>query len=67
MEQLSAEFRAINPGGTLPVLETDDGTCLVESLAICKYLEACFPDPPLFGTTPLGRGAGADVVEHRRE
>jgi glutathione S-transferase len=34
------------------VLETDDGTYLCESLAICRYLEHLQPDPPLFGATP---------------
>ncbi|MDH4022783.1 MAG: glutathione S-transferase family protein [Gammaproteobacteria bacterium] len=51
-EQLSQEFLAINPAGTVPVLETDDGTYLAESLAICRYLEALHPQPPLFGATP---------------
>ena len=51
-EQLSAEFLAINPGGTVPVLETDDGTFLSECLAICRYLEYLQPDPRLFGSTP---------------
>lgn len=50
MEQLSLEFLAINPGGTVPVLETDDGTYLAESIAICRYLESLHPEPPLFGT-----------------
>jgi len=50
MEQLSAEFLAINPGGTVPVLETDDGTYIAESIAICRYLESLYPEPPLFGT-----------------
>ena len=51
-EQLSPEFLAINPGGTVPVLELDDGTYLSECLAICHYLEAMYPEPVLFGTTP---------------
>ena len=54
-EQLSPEFLAINPGGTVPVLETDDGTYLTECLAICDYLESCFPEPPLFGSSALER------------
>jgi len=49
-EQLSPEFLAINPAGTVPVLETDDGTYLTESVAICRYLEALHPEPPLFGS-----------------
>ncbi len=52
MEQLSPEFLAINPGGTVPVLETDDGTYLTESIAICRYLESLHPEPPLFGSDP---------------
>ena len=33
----------------VPALELDDGTCLTESLAICRYLEALNPEPNLFG------------------
>ena len=49
MEQLTPEFRAINPGATVPVLETDDGIYLTECIAICRYLESLYPDPCLFG------------------
>jgi len=55
MEQLSPEFLAINPGGTVPVLETDDGVYLSECLAICHYLEELHPEPPLFGTRPAAK------------
>jgi glutathione S-transferase len=55
MEQLSEEFLSINPLGTVPVLETDDGTYLTESVAICSYLENLHPDPPLMGTTPTAK------------
>ena len=51
-EQLSAEFLTINPGGTVPVLETDDGTFLTECVAICRYLECLHPDPVLLGGSP---------------
>jgi glutathione S-transferase len=37
----------------VPVLELDDGTCFSESLAICRYLDALYPEPNLFGATPL--------------
>jgi glutathione S-transferase len=46
------EFRRKNPVGTLPVLELDDGTCISESIAICRYFEELHPDPPLFGNSP---------------
>ncbi len=45
-------FRMINSLGELPVLELDDGTNLTESVAICRYLEALHPEPPLFGREP---------------
>ena len=48
----SAEFLRLNPLGKLPVLELDDGSAISESLAICRYLEALHPDPPLMGRTP---------------
>ena len=38
--------------GTLPVLELDDGTCISESLAICRFFEETHPDPPLLVETP---------------
>ena len=46
------EFLRMNPLGRLPVLELDDGGSIAESLAICRYLEALHPDPPLMGRTP---------------
>ena len=42
-------FLAKNPLGGIPVLELDDGTCIAESVAICRYFEALQPEPPLFG------------------
>ena len=49
MEQLSPEFLAINPLGTVPVLETNDGSYLTETVAICHYLEKLQPEPVLMG------------------
>ena len=39
--------------GNVPMLELDDGTCITESLAICRYLESLYPEPDLFGRTPI--------------
>ncbi|MEE2777526.1 MAG: glutathione S-transferase family protein [Acidobacteriota bacterium] len=41
-----------NPMGGVPMLELDDGTCVAESVAICRYFEALQPEPPLMGTDP---------------
>ena len=54
-EQKSAEHLARNPLGKLPVLETDDGEHLTESLAIIEYLEELVPEPPMIGATPIAR------------
>ena len=42
-------FLEKNPLGGLPLLELDDGSCISESMAICRYFEELHPDPPLFG------------------
>jgi glutathione S-transferase len=60
------EFRRKNPMGTLPVLELDDGTCISESLAICRYFEDLHPDPPLFGVGPRER-AEIEMWTRRQE
>jgi glutathione S-transferase len=36
----------------VPLLEMDDGACITESIAICRYLESRYPEPNLFGRTP---------------
>ena len=33
----------------VPMLEMDDGTCITESVAICRYLESLYPEPNMFG------------------
>jgi glutathione S-transferase len=48
-EHKSPEYLALNPRGQTPALQLDDGTVITESVAICRYLEAVYPEPPLFG------------------
>ena len=52
-DTLKPGFLKLNSLHELPVLQLDDGTCITESIAICRYLEALYPDTPLMGTTPL--------------
>ncbi len=54
-EQRSAEHLARSPRGTVPVLELDDGTFITESLPIMEYLEECYPQPVMIGSTPEER------------
>ena len=45
-ENLSTDFSAKNPMKKVPVLELDDGTCISETTAICRYFEEHYPDSP---------------------
>jgi glutathione S-transferase len=52
-EHKSSDFRAKNSMGQLPTLELDDGTCISETVAICRYFEETNPETPLFGRTAV--------------
>jgi maleylacetoacetate isomerase/maleylpyruvate isomerase len=49
------EFRRLNPQMALPALVEDDGTVLVQSLAIIEYLEETHPASPLLPKDARGR------------
>jgi glutathione S-transferase len=55
-EHKQADFLAINPTGTVPVLQLDDGTYLSECTAITEYLDHLDGNPVLTGRTPRERG-----------
>lgn len=63
-ENLKPGFLAINPRGVVPVLQLDDGTCIDESVPICRYLEELYPEPCLMGDTPKARAVIASVTRH---
>lgn len=46
-----AEFLALNPAGTVPVLIEENGLAVADSNAICEYLDEAYPDMPLLGRT----------------
>jgi len=52
-DNLAETMRSKNVTTKIPFLELDDGTCIGESMAICRYFEETHPDTPLLGTTPL--------------
>ncbi|MGB0920594.1 MAG: glutathione S-transferase family protein [Alphaproteobacteria bacterium] len=64
--QKEPEFIEKNPTGQIPVLELADGTCIAESVSICRFIEAVAPENPLFGTTALEQ-AQIDVWLRRVE
>ncbi|HET8903367.1 MAG TPA: maleylacetoacetate isomerase [Saccharospirillum sp.] len=47
--------RRRNAQGLVPVLETDNGATLTQSMAICEYLEERYPEPPLLPESPEAR------------
>jgi maleylacetoacetate isomerase len=53
--QWSEEYRAVNPQKRVPALALDNGTILVQSLAIIEYLEEVHPQPPLLPADPAER------------
>jgi maleylacetoacetate isomerase len=55
--QHAADYRARNPAGLVPALETADGV-LSQSLAIIEYLDEVHPEPRLL---PQGAQARAEV------
>lgn len=48
-ENLTDDYKAKNPAGRVPVLETDKGSYIAETVAITRYLESLEPEPNLFG------------------
>ncbi len=64
-EQRDPSYLAHNPSGFVPTLVLEDGTELVQSLAILDYLEATHPNPPLLPADPRARArvlAAAHVI-----
>jgi glutathione S-transferase len=55
-----------NSLGQVPTLELDDGTMISETVSICRYFEALYPTPPMFGVTPVEQ-ALADMWIRRVE
>lgn len=50
-ENRQSAYGQVNPTGTMPALELDDGTVLAEITVLCEYLEDLHPTPPLIGET----------------
>ena len=65
-EHKTPDFKAKNSLGQIPILELDDGTVIAETISICRYLEAVYPDKPMFGTSPL-EAAQIDMAIRRIE
>ena len=65
-EHKGEAYRKLAPNGRVPCLELDDGSTLLESVAICRYFEEQNPNPPLFGTGAEER-AQVEMWQRRME
>ena len=53
LEHKTPEYKAIAPNSRVPALQLDDGTVILETTAMCRYLECLYPDPNMFGESPM--------------
>ena len=53
LEHKSPEYMAIAPNSKVPALVLDDETVILETTAICRYLECLYPEPNMFGESPM--------------
>ncbi len=62
-EQHSADYKALNPQGLLPLV-VDGDTRIAQSMAILEYLEECYPQPALLPRDPSLRAQIRSVALH---
>ena len=53
LEHKTSEYKKIAPNSRVPALELDSGEIILETTAICRYLECIYPEPNMFGSTPM--------------
>ena len=53
MEHKTPEYKKIAPNSRIPALVLDDGQVILETTAICRYLECLYPEPNMFGKDPM--------------
>jgi len=54
MDQLAPDYLALNPNGVVPTL-VHDGAVIIDSSAICEYIDEVFPEPALSPADPVAR------------
>jgi maleylacetoacetate isomerase len=54
-EQRAPGYLALNPQGLVPALELEDGTVLIQSVAIVEWLDDAYPEPKLLPADPFER------------
>ena len=52
MEHKTDKYKKIAPNSRIPALVLDNGDVILETTAICRYLECLHPKPNMFGEDP---------------
>ena len=52
MEHKTDKYKKIAPNSRIPALVLDNGDVILETTAICRYLECLHPNPNMFGKNP---------------
>ena len=52
MEHKTEKYKKIAPNSRIPALVLDNGDVILETTAICRYLECLHPNPNMFGENP---------------
>ncbi len=52
MEHKTDKYKKIAPNSRIPALVLDNGDVILETTAICRYLECLHPNPNMFGENP---------------
>lgn len=63
-QQLTPEFRALNPKAKVPVLVRDDGTVLTEYPAISFWLARSFPAAGLLGEDVEAQARALELIDY---
>ena len=53
LEHKNVKYKAIAPNSRVPALQLDDGAIILETTAICRYLESIHPEPNMFGNNAM--------------
>ena len=53
LEHKTPEYKKIAPNSRVPALELESGEVILETTAICRYLECKYPEPTMFGSDPM--------------
>jgi maleylacetoacetate isomerase len=61
-EQRAPDFLEVNPQGLVPALE-EEGQVIIQSLAICEYLDETHPEPPILPGHPADRARVRALAE----